>query len=71
MEPEALSTVFTAAIKAIEAELRSGGGLDTSQRKFLRETYSNAGREEERYGERWMVDLVDLVEQVEQVCRGK
>ena len=25
----------------------------------------------ERYGERWMVDLVDLVEQVEQVCRGK
>ena len=72
MEPEALSTVFTAAIKAIEArcmghavppvppvpcrraeaELRSGGGLDTSQRKFLRETYSNAGREEERC---WMV----------------
>lgn len=70
MEPEALSTVFTAAIKAIEAELRSGGGLDTSQRKFLRETYSNAGREEERYGERGMV-MVDLVEQVEQVCRGK
>eukprot|EP00435_Cladocopium_sp_Y103_P067390 s358_g30.t1 len=45
---KALSTVFTAAIKAIEVELRSGGsGLDTSQRKFLRETYSNAGREED------------------------
>ena len=54
-ELEALSTVFTAAIKAIEAELRSGGGLDTSQRKFLRETYSNAGRDEEiwRDGGMW------------------
>ena len=44
---EALSTVFTAAIKAIEVELRRGGGLDTTQRKFLREIYGNAGRQEE------------------------
>ncbi|CAK9047919.1 unnamed protein product [Durusdinium trenchii] len=44
---KSLSMVFTAAIKAIEAELRGGGSLDATQRKFLRETYTNAGREED------------------------
>ena len=29
-----------------QAELRNGGALDAAQRKFLRETYSSAGREE-------------------------
>ncbi len=29
-----------------QAELRNGGSLDAAQRKFLRETYSSAGREE-------------------------
>lgn len=40
-----------------QAELRNGGALDAAQRKFLRETYSSAGREEVFEG--WEILLGD------------
>ena len=40
-----------------QAELRNGGALDAAQRKFLRETYRSAGREEVFEG--WEILLGD------------